>query len=64
MSKRKLSRSVRLKLRENALEGTEKWEHMNHKARVRSRNRKYYSWGFEGRSPNTRPRKHKSKYKK
>jgi len=64
MTKRKLSWTTRLQLRENALEGVKKWENMSHKARVKARRKKYYSWGFEGKSPHTRPRHHKSKIKR
>jgi len=63
MAKRKLTWTGRLQLRNNALKGVKKWEHMSHRERVRARHKKNYSWGFEGRSPNTRPRKHKSKSK-
>ena len=51
MSKRKLSKSIRLKLRKNALKGTKKWEKMSHKARIKARNKKYYSWGFRRKKP-------------
>jgi len=64
MSKRKLSKSVRLKLRKNALKGTKKWEKMSHKTRIKARHKKYYSWGFEGKSPHTKPRPYALKPKR
>ena len=51
MAKRKISWTTRLKLRQNALEAVKKWKKMSHKARVMSRRKKYYSWGWEGKSP-------------
>ncbi len=39
MSKRKLSKATRIKLRKNALKAVHKWERMSHKARVRARHR-------------------------
>jgi len=59
MSKRRLSKSVRMKLRKNALKATRKWQRMSHKERVRARRSPYYSWGFEGKSPHTKPRRYK-----
>ena len=59
MSKRKLSKATRMKLRKNALKATRKWQRMSHKTRVRARRSPYYSWGFEGKSPHTRPRRYK-----
>ena len=64
MAKRKLSWTTRLKLRQNALEAVEKWKKMSHKARVMARRKKYYSWGWEGKSPHTKPRPYALKPKK
>jgi len=63
MAKRKLSTFARLKLRQNALKATEVWHKMSHKARIRARNKKYYSWGWEGKSPHTKPRPYAFKRK-
>jgi hypothetical protein len=57
--KRKISAKGRKKLRKNAMKGVRKWERMSHKKRVAARKAKPHNWGFEGKSPRTRPRKYK-----
>ena len=61
--KRRLSKSTRRKLRANALKGVKKWHKMPHILRKMKYNRGKYGWGFEGKSPHTRPRKHKHRKK-
>jgi len=63
MAKRKLSWTTRFKLRQNALEATRKWQRMSHKERVKARHKKYYSWGWEGKAPHTKPRPYAFKRK-
>jgi len=57
--KRKISAKGRKKLRKNAMKGVRKWERMSHKKRVAARKAKPHNWGFDGKSPRTRPRKYK-----
>ena len=55
---RKATKAQRKTARKNALIGTREWENMSHAARVNARKKRDYSWGFEGKSPKTRERKH------
>jgi len=50
--------------RHNAEEGTKKWEKESAKVRLKQRNRSEHGWGFDGNSPDTRPRVYKTKTKK
>jgi len=59
--KRKISAKGRKKLRKNAMKGVRIWERMSHKKRVAARKAKPHNWGFDGKSPRTRPRKYKDK---
>ena len=59
MEKRKVSKEDRLIWRRNALIGTKKWKDMSPEEREKEKHREKYSeWGFEGRSPKTKERKH------
>lgn len=60
--KRKLSRYDRKVYRRNALLGTKEWMKESRKRREVERKRKDYGWGFEGRSPRTKPREHHEHY--
>jgi hypothetical protein len=60
-TKRKITKRDREIWRKNALKGTKKWDNMSHPKRVKKIHRPTHSWGFSGKSPNTRPRKYKRK---
>jgi hypothetical protein len=62
--KRKISAEARMKDRENALKGTEKWKNTPTGARKAERVRGRPKWGFDGKSPKTRKRKYGNKRKR
>ena len=57
--KRHATRRDRKVWRRNALLGTKKWVEESERRRERQRARERYGWGFQGKSPRTRPRRHK-----
>lgn len=56
---RKITPHDRQVFRRNALKGTEKWKRTPRGVRREERARRRPKWGFDGRSPRTRPRKYK-----
>lgn len=61
---RKITKRDRKTFRKNALEGTKKWEKTPTGARKAERVRQSHGWGFGGKSPDTEPRRYKTKEKK
>lgn len=58
---RKITKKARRTDRKNALRGTQKWKNTSPEMRTGKRMRPSHGWGFNGKSPNTKPRKYKTK---
>lgn len=58
-SKRNLTPADRMKYRGNAMKGTQKWKNTPPATRRAERDLAHHKWGFNGKSPNTAPRKYK-----
>ncbi|MBX8640883.1 MAG: hypothetical protein KIS29_11160 [Thermoplasmata archaeon] len=50
--------------RKNALKGSKKWKNMSPDQREGKRMRPSHGWGFNGKSPNTKPRTYRKKRNK